>query len=61
MEVVNPVLEEYLKTLNSGRRSFGVLLCPEEITCLDDLGLNDYETEPTADGRVYVKVYIKTG
>lgn len=46
MEVVNPVLEEYLAAIMKGGRSFGITLYPEELTCLNDLGLDDYETEP---------------
>lgn len=61
MEVVNPVLEEYLAAIMRGDRSFGIILYPEELTCLNDLGLDDYETEPAPGRKLYVKVHIKTG
>lgn len=61
MDTSNPVLEEYSAAIINGRRTFGVLLYLEELTYLKDLGLDNYETEPGTQGRLYVTVYIKTG
>jgi hypothetical protein len=57
MMIANSVLEAYQQAILGGKRYFGMVMYPEELQSLDNLGLK-YETEPKDDRQVYVRITI---